>query len=111
SGLWRSGLASGRGNLRRGVRTERLLRAKTATPKARSSRGPRPAPAKLASAASTPGSRAMEVLQSSPLAATWWGGPTKSGAQDVGQFFGLTIFYGIDKDSSSRTFCDHVDSV
>src|SRR5215831_13063196 len=53
----------------------------------------------------------MKVLQGSPLTATRWGGQTESGAQDVGQIFGLTIFYGIDKDSSSRTFGDHVDAV
>src|SRR5262249_13994279 len=116
SRLWhrRSGLASGSRNLCRGVCTERLLRAKTATPKARSSRGPRPAPAKLASAAKptcTTGSRAMKVLQASPLTATRWGGQTQSRTQDVGQFFGLTIFYGIDKNSSSRAFCDHVNAV
>src|SRR5262249_48177458 len=72
------------------------------------------APAKLASAAKptcTPGSRAMKVLQGSPLTATRWGGQTESGAQDVGQIFGLTIFYGIDKDSSSRAFGDHGDPI
>src|SRR5262249_61613404 len=112
--LGRSGWPRGGGNWRRGVPTEGLWRPKPATPKARGSGGPRPAPAKLASATKptcTTGSRAMKVLQASPLTATRWGGQTESGAQDVGQFFGLTIFYGIDENSSSRAFCDHVDSV
>src|SRR5262249_55488475 len=66
--------------------------------------------AKLASACVF-GSRAMELLQGSPLPAPRWGGQTESRAQDIRQFFSLTIFYGIDENSSSRAFCDHVDSV
>src|SRR5215813_6873653 len=53
----------------------------------------------------------MEVLQSSPLAATGWGGQTESRAQNICQIFRFTIFYGIDENSSPWAFRDHVDPV